>query len=309
MPIQQNFVEHCPECGGHLDAEGEIMCKRAVARCKSGDLTCPYRKQYRGTGGENVGDQGVKFPAGLHETELCDVCGGPVCPYCRDTMPGNYTRRCSMQTVSGWPVCHMHGAGMPHERGTVGGAQGSKLALTGRYGYQFKDATLQESMEAALSSPELFDMRRELAVIETLLAEAISEMDTSQNNERWGEALKSLDEAEKAISMGKGNLAGYHLGQLRRVLEAGRDAVVARQQVADLAMTKAKMVEKERKFRLDNGFLLTPESQSAILEDVLRLLLDTVTDPRQINRFRHGLGALLRDRGYAVPVGDGKDTA
>lgn len=308
MPIQQNFVEHCPECGGHLDSEGEIMCKHAVSRCKSGDLTCPYRKQYR-RNGENVGDMGEKFPAGLHETELCEVCGGPVCPHCRDTMPGNYTRRCSMQTVSGWPVCHMHGAGMPHERGTVGGPPNGRFALAGRYGYQFKNATLQESMEAALSSPELFDMRRELAVIETLLAEAIADMDTPQNAERWEAALKDLNDAEKAIAMGKGNLAGYHLGQLRKTLEAGRDAVANRQQVADLAMQKARMVEKERKYRLNEGLLMTPESQSAILEDVLRLLLDTVTDPRQINRFRHGLGALLRDRGYAVPVGDGKDTA
>jgi hypothetical protein len=263
----------CPDCGADLRDN----------RCHGRVKTCKNRVQHLG---DEIEDE-HRFPKDTVDG-ICDHCGGPTCPDCETT------RKCARTRVHGFNVCQVHGAASPKARGTKPGGPIKHGRYSKKLGGLGRD--LLADYETAKASGELFTINREVALMEMLIADALEQLSGGNRDKLWGEALTCMDNMDFALSRGDKKGAEYHHTRLRQTLIQGASLTDARRQVQSLAQTKTRMVDTERKYRLQHGLTLTVEEHLTQLRAILAVFLSHVKDEQAIIKVRHAVQLMLEGK-------------
>lgn len=198
------------------------------------------------------------------------------CPNCKED------RRCKRNPIDGFPVCGRHGAGFPKSRGK----QGGRPPVHGRRS-KILSTRLAHAYKEILGDTNLLEIMEDIALITTLRDETVQELEDGISPSMWKNAKRLLSEFEDALAGGNKELAIRRKEQLRKMLDSGHNMMKVRSNVIDMTEKRIKAVQTERKYRIDNEYMITVEQQLLNINETLQIIKECVKDPATINMIQY----------------------
>lgn len=198
------------------------------------------------------------------------------CPSCKEP------RRCERSPIKGFSVCGKHGAGFPKSRGRPGG----RPPVHGRTS-KYLTTRLAAAHEEILGDTTLLEIMEDIALITVLRNETIKELEDGVGASTWKNAKRLLSEFEDALASKNKDLAMRRKDQLKKLLDSGHNMMKARSSVIDFTEKRIKAVQAERKYRIDNDYMITVEQQLLNINETLKIIKECVKDPATINMIQY----------------------
>jgi hypothetical protein len=198
-------------------------------------------------------------------------------------------QQCQRAAVAGRNVCVVHGGKTP--RGLS-----SPNFKTGRYSKDIP-ANLSASYRTALSDPALLNFDEDVALLQSMVLDALRRADTSESAAAW-KAAKSMFLA-MIDAMTEGDLDGTLKAReaLRLILVENVAKYAARDEAIDLILKKSKLANDERKRRIEQQQMIAVERVMILLTAVIAGLKESVgkyTDRDTGNQILQDTNEVLR---------------
>ena len=178
--------------------------------------------------------------------------------------------RCKRHAAHGKKVCAIHGGKTP-----------SGIAsphYKGRGHSDYLPKRLKARYEQSIGDPDLLNLNAEIALTDTRIAELLENLETGDVEHRWNklaEAYGSLDGAAQAEDVKSWQEAHAELG---RIIKSGVDSYAAWGQLNVLLETRRKLVETERKRRVEMQNMITAEQAMMLLREMMTVIHETVPE-------------------------------
>lgn len=198
-------------------------------------------------------------------------------------------QQCRNAAVRGQRVCRMHGA---HSR--KGAASGR--FVDGRYSKALPER-LAARYAAAEADPELLNLRSEIALVESLITDALVTLDSGGAFTVFADLRRDWQQLLRLQAAGKTAEAGVVLKQIGEGIATGASAGQTLDALTRLIDQRRKLVESEQKRLVAMQQILTTEQAMTFVGVVMGAVKAHVTDAKQ-------LSAISRDiERYALQAG------
>lgn len=167
--------------------------------------------------------------------------------------------------------CRMHGGATP--RGAA-----SPHYKTGRYCRHVPDR-LAARYEEARSDAELLTLHEEVALVDSLLIDTLSHLDTGESGDLWHRLSDKWREWQRWRSLGRVPEMGATLEEIGRLIEAGEREYGAQAELRQLLDQRRKLVESERKRLVQMAQLVTAEQAMTLVTTMIGVVQAHVPDP------------------------------
>lgn len=193
--------------------------------------------------------------------------------------------RCRRDALTGVNVCQVHGGpGALKTRGA-----NNRHFKDGRHSKYFRPELAQRYHDA-LNDPNLLEQRNELAVLDTMLSQAIERMesDAGYSLTLWRQLEADVQGMEKAIKLEDyPTLIALHVEMRDRVAK-GLQQAETRTEIRSLIQDRKKVVDSEIKREATLQTMMTSEQAmmlfSAIIAEIQREVTDDATRDRLMTR-------------------------
>lgn len=190
---------------------------------------------------------------------------------------------CKTAPVEGRTRCRMHGGKTP---------RGHDLPQTTHGLYSKSLPTrLAARYDAALADPDLLGMRRETALMASLLDDALARLDAGETGALW---LKLQDDWDKMLGLA-GAAKATALNDIGRQIQRGASDAAAAREIRGVILDKARVAESERKRLVEAHQVITVERLMALVGALSSAIMEEVPDrerrARILGRFERLLGA------------------
>lgn len=211
----------------------------------------------------------------MHERRPLVRCGAKT----RDGDP------CKLPPVTGRTRCRMHGGRVPQGIGLT-------ATLTGRYSKHLPTRLAARYHEAE-ADPDLLNLRGEISLTDTRLADVLARVDTGESGRLW----RTLRETHTALIRARVDrddaAVQVHMRALGDLIGKGFADTVAWSEIAGLIDQRRRLVESERKRLIDMQQMLTVERAMALLGAVVEVVRRHVTDPKALRAVAEDLTRLI----------------
>jgi hypothetical protein len=178
--------------------------------------------------------------------------------------------RCKARAVIGAQVCYHHGGRTP--KGVA-----SPNFKHGRHS-KYLPADLMGRYGEAVEDTELLNMRSEIALMDVLIAENLSALQTGESAEFWDAALDQVINSRRAYKSENYALLEQSLDVLEALCDERRLHFAAEKEIRDKVDQRRKLVESEQKRLVNMQQMVTSEQamllMSALLDAVRRNVRD-----------------------------------
>jgi hypothetical protein len=181
--------------------------------------------------------------------------------------------------------CLMHGGKSP-------GGVASPAFRTGRHS-KYLPARLLERYQEALDDGVLLELRAEIGLLDTRLAELLEWVDTGESGGAWLAAKRALSAYFKAQRDQNPAAATEALGTLRACIEVGLQDCAAWGEIRELVAERRKTVESERKRLIEAQQMLSTQEAMSLLAVVADTIRRHVSDAGTLRAISADLSQLL----------------
>lgn len=200
-------------------------------------------------------------------------------------------------TCRKWPVhgsnrCELHGGKTP---------RGHALPQTthGRYSKDLP-TRLGERFLASQSDPDLLNLNAEIALTDARLGELIQRVDTDGAGVLWNQLGGVVSDMESFLWEEDLDGLSGSVQQLRSVLQRARDDSTAWDQIYPLMEQRRKLVETERKRRVEMDQIITTEQAMVLVTRLTSAVRRHVNDERTLAAIAAEFGETLGPDGPAT---------
>lgn len=185
-------------------------------------------------------------------------------------------------------TCYKHGGSTP---------RGHELPQTTHGLYSKSLPTrLAARYQQALADPELLGMKRETALIASLLDDALQRLDSGETGELWLALQKKWAEMLDAAPLDRAPM----LNEIGFMIQRGASDSVAAREIRAVILDKAKVAESERKRLVEAHQVITVERLMALVGALSAAIIEEVGDVatrgRVIARFERLLSAGVEEK-------------
>lgn len=196
--------------------------------------------------------------------------------------------RCRNLAVTGYEVCRMHGGKTP--RGFA-----LPQTKTARWSKDIPSRMAARFIEAQ-NDPDLLSVRADIYLLDTLLADDMTRLETGESAETWEMMRKAVDKLETGI-------AAQDYGRIHEGLQVMRDVVDKRilhyatvSEMRSKLEQRRKMVETESKITLSETQAITHEKAMLFVGAIGGILKARIHDPHILRAILADIDALLNVR-------------
>lgn len=184
--------------------------------------------------------------------------------------------------------CYLHGGKTP-------AGLASPQFKTGRYS-KVLPARLAARYQEALTDTTLLELREEISLLDTRLADVLNRVESGESGEVWRLLRTTFTAFNRAKAAGKVPEMTSLLVEIEHLIVRGLADYAAWQDVSSLLEQRRKLVESERKRLVDMQQMMTSEQAMVMLAAVVDTVRRHVTD-------RNALAAISADITRLVAVG------
>lgn len=192
--------------------------------------------------------------------------------------------QCRKAATPGSTKCHMHG-------GKSLGGMASPTFKTGRHS-KFLPERLAGKYQEALADPRLLELRSEIALVDTRLAELLGHLDSGESADRWQavhDAYADLQDATARADKDAFKQAMAAMGEALADGAADHDIWV---EIVGLTEQRRKLVESERKRLVEMHQMITSERAMILLAAVTDTIRKHVQDRETLSLISHEIRQL-----------------
>jgi len=179
--------------------------------------------------------------------------------------------RCKAHAVTGSQVCYHHGGRTP--KGIA-----SPHTKTGRYS-KYLIPELASRFAELFEDSELLNLQSEIALLDVLVAENLSALQTGESGAFWDAALQQVIDARKSY---KGeNYAGLEkaLDELEALCDHRRLHFAAEKEIREKMELRNKLTTSRRKHLIEAEQVITTEQAMLLVSGLLESVRQNVKDP------------------------------
>lgn len=205
--------------------------------------------------------------------------------------------QCKRHAVPGKKVCAIHG-------GKSLSGIASKSLKHGRHS-KYLPGGLLERYQQALSDDDLLNLKHEVALVDTRIAELLEQIEPGDLGVRWlelKEHFETLQTATQKQDLGAGRAAFEQIGLL---IHGGATDYQSWAQISNLLEQRRKLVDTERRRLVDMQQMITSEQALLLVTALSGIVREEVGDSHVLARIQHRIAGLLTHRTLAtVDAGD-----
>lgn len=178
--------------------------------------------------------------------------------------------RCKARAVTGAKVCYHHGGRTP--KGIA-----SPHLKSGRYSaYLISDLAARY---AALSNDDdLLNLQSEIALIDVMVSENLSALQTGESGAFWDAALQQVIDARKAYKGDNYAALEKALDELEALCDHRRLHFAAEKEIREKLDLRRKLTESRRKHLIEAEQVVTTEQAMLLVSSLLDSVRQNVTD-------------------------------
>lgn len=193
--------------------------------------------------------------------------------------------QCKRNTSLGRTVCAIHGGKTP-----VGLA--SPHIKTGRWS---KDLPTQLAARYAETEndPELLSLRQDIRLIDTLILDNFSRLDSGESGEAWDMMRKAVDKLEDGINDEKWMLVKKALREMRDVIDQRVLHYATESEIRSKLEQRRKLVETEQKITLAGEQAITAEKAMLFVGAIAGILKTRIHDSTLLATIQADVSLLL----------------
>lgn len=194
-------------------------------------------------------------------------------------------QQCKKDAIPGRAVCHIHGG-----KSLLGIA--SPSYKTGRYS-KFLPARLAARYEEMRGDAELLEMREEIGLVDTRLADLLSRVDTGESGALWQGLMKARIDL---LAAKRGNdIIGQSLAlnKMLDLISQGHADYRAWAEIGGALEQRRKLVESERKRMIETQQMISSERAMALLGAVVNIIKEHVDDRAVLAAISSGINNLI----------------
>lgn len=182
--------------------------------------------------------------------------------------------KCRARAVNGSSKCYHHGGRTPK------GIAASNYK-TGRYSkYLIPD--LAQRYAAALEDTETLDIRHEIALIDVLIGENLSALNTGETAAYWEQSLQQVIAIRHAYQSENYASLEKALNELEALCDQRRLHFSAEKEIREKVDQRRKLVESERKRLIEMEQTITAEQAMLLIGALLDSVRRNVTDKQSL---------------------------
>jgi hypothetical protein len=159
----------------------------------------------------------------------------------------------------------------------------------------------------AVADDDLLNLSSEIALLDTLIADAVQKLDTSETGSLWRDLRKAQTELEGARVKSDAQAMAYWLNEIGNLIKRGAAEHDRRSEVVALLKARAGLVDQERRRREAMENYVTAEQAMVLVSGLLASVKENVTDRSALNAIQ---AEFIRLTGatYHRGIGVGGDT-
>jgi hypothetical protein len=180
-------------------------------------------------------------------------------------------QQCKRQAVTGGTKCYIHGGASPS-------GIASPSFKHGRYSKNLPERLAAKYGEA-LSDTKLLELRDEIALVGTRLAELVERIDTGESAQRWKALQTAYVNLQDATRSGDKVKFLTAMAALGSAIEAGGQDYATWREIAELMEQRRKLVESEHKRLVAMQQMITAEQALTLLAVITDTVRKHVSDP------------------------------
>jgi hypothetical protein len=196
--------------------------------------------------------------------------------------------QCKRHAVPGRNVCAMHGGKTP-------GGIASPHFKSGRYSKHLPER-LMERYQQALHDDDLLNLRHEVALVDTRIAELLEQVERGDLGGCWLELKEHFDTltlATQKQDLGAGRVAFEQIGSL---ITGGANDYQVWTQISAMLEQRRKLVDTERRRLVDMQQMITSEQAMTLVGALIGIIREEVTDRHVLASLQTRITGLLVTR-------------
>lgn len=209
-------------------------------------------------------------------------------------MQSNGRAICGAKTRSGAPCqsppmqngrCRMHGGKSP-------GGIASPALKHGRYS-QYLPERLMDRYQKALNDKDMLNLRHEVALVDTRIADLLEQVERGDLGARWlelQEHFTDLTIATQKQDLGAGRAAFEQIGTL---IHSGANDYLTWTQISAMLEQRRKLVDTERRMLVDMQQMITSEQAMTLVAALTDIVRKRVSDRDTLAAIQSDLVRLL----------------
>jgi hypothetical protein len=201
-------------------------------------------------------------------------------------------QQCKRLAMKGKEVCDRHGG-----KSLTGIA--SPALRTGRHS-KYLPQRMMEAYQTARQDGELLDLSEEIALMDARLSDLMSRVDSGESGHLWTKARQAFKDFEAARIAKDSGAMGEALTALQQALNRGVSDYAVWEQIQGLMEQRRKLVETERKRRIDMHTMMRDDEAMLLVHYLLTSVTTHVKDRATLAAIQNDLTAVL---GTRVPQG------
>lgn len=198
---------------------------------------------------------------------------------------------CQRRPVAGSKRCRLHGGRTPR-------GEALPQFKHGRYSKSLP-SRLTARYQEAMNDPELLNLRAEVALVDTLLADRLAALDTGGGSAVFKELVTTWKQLLRLQAAGRTKEAGVVLTEIGQLIDAGHQHAGVLEDIARLIDQRRKLVDSEQRRLVAMQQMLTTEQAMTFVSVVMGAVKAHVSD-------RDALAAISAEiERHALNAGDG----
>jgi hypothetical protein len=164
--------------------------------------------------------------------------------------------------------------------------------VTGRYSTRLPERLAARYREA-LADTKLLELRDEVALVDTRLAELLGQLDTGESGRRWRSLQSAHADIKSAIASRDSALLSTALTALNSVIEGGLMEQALWEEILTLVDHRRKLVESERRHLIASQQMITAERAMILLANITSIIKEHVHDRTILAAISTGIRGLV----------------
>lgn len=224
-------------------------------------------------------------PVGKKNAKGTLICGAQL-----RKRPGRF---CQKTAIFANGRCALHGGKTP--AGIY-----SPNTRTGRWS-KYLPTALAANYSAVLSDADLLNLSDDISLLDTRISTVLTKLDTGESPLGWSDAKKHMTAYKTAMKDGKIADAQSAVELLDKAINAGGGEDERWAAVGNLLEQRRKLVETERKRRIDMGSMISSERALLLIGAIEGILRERITDSSLLETIGRDIGSLVGQRAIEPP--------
>lgn len=195
--------------------------------------------------------------------------------------------RCKNACAPGYKVCRFHGGKTPRGVNSPHFKTGERSILL-----KALPARMQAAYEDAASDPQLLDLKRQVALIDSRLIDLLGRVDTGESGALWKDIGKTYTDLRVAVRTSDANEMLKALAKMDILIDRGMNDYQAWSEIQRLLDDRRKHVETQQRIETAGERGVGVNEVMTLIGAIVEIARKAITDVEQRRNFLSGIQSL-----------------